>query len=281
MTSIDAVTQQESYVPKPLLGCGSPTWLSRKSGCTVRGHKGKTRVKPLILVAVLFLAAFSIQPLIDKTSLPLSMPRINPVWAADNSTQNQTILVPAQHEFTVDRILYTITKVTLSFPDTNNHTIEDINTVNPTSGLHYGFDRVGAQSLFTIICDDVDIYSFTFKLDYENSSRRDVLFGIQQGDLPMERYVWTESGTEFVIHFRLNLIPEPHYPSDIDVAKQVVYQMQLYLQQMLTQQNERFSALQAANLTNSVVSMSAAIAAIVAAMLAGFGAKRRRMRPDE
>ena len=276
MTSIDAVTQQESYVPKPLLGCGSPTWLSRKSGCTVRGH----RVKPLILIAVLFLAAFSIQPLIDKTSLPLFIPRITPVWAADNSTQTN-VTVPAQHEFTVNRILYTVTKVTLAFQDTNNHTIEDINTVNPASGLHYGFDRVGAQSVFNIACDDVDIYSFTFKLNYDNSSRRDILIGIQQGDLAMEQYVWTETGTDFVIRFRLNLIPEPHYPSDIDVAKQVVYQMQLYLQQMLTQQNERFSALQAANVTNSVVSMSAAIAAIVAAMLAGFGAKRRRMRPDE
>lgn len=239
-------------------------------------------MKRLILIAVLVLALMSVQALNDDKATR-NIAHIGFVWAADNTTgNNQTnVTIPAeQHEFTIDRSTFNITKVSISFPDTDNHTIQDINTIDPTSGLSYGFDRIGSQGLFTIYCKSIDVYSFTFIISYSNSTSRSILIGIQQGDMAIEQNIWTETSTDFVIHFRLNLIQQTHYPSDIDVAHQVVYQMQLYIQQILTAQTNQLNVLQATNLTNSIVSMSAAITSIVAVLLAGFGAKRRRMRPE-
>jgi hypothetical protein len=234
----------------------------------------------LVLVAVLFVAALNVHALNIRT-VP-AVPRIGFVWAADNSTNgNQTnVTLPVEHVITFDRAFYNVTKIILSFPYTSNHAVEDISTVGHSEYSYDFTSSGGANGVFTFIAHDVDIYTFTFKADYDNSSTRDLQMAIWQGDLPLENYVWTETGTEFLLHFRMNMIQQPSYPSDIDVAHQVVYQLQQYLQQILTAQTTQLNTLQQANLTNSVVSMSAAIAAIVAAFLAGFGARRRRMSPE-
>jgi hypothetical protein len=241
------------------------------------------KLTAILIGVLLFVSVFAVHTLNDKT-VPC-VPRVAFVWADNNSTNatqtNQTA-PPAlpEHEFTFDRPTFNITKVILNFPYTSNHTIEDISVVG-ASAYSYDFTTTGgASATFTFIADDVDIYTFTVKLEYANVSRRDLLIALWQGDLSMETYTWTETGTEFVVHFRLNQVQESHYPTEIQVAQQVVYQMQLYLQQILTKQTSQLDTVQAENLTNSLVSMGAAIAAIAAALLSGAGYKRRRMRSE-
>lgn len=245
-------------------------------------------MKPaLILAVVLALALCGGVSSIPQKSKEFSLiPQVQLGWADNNSTnQTQTngTSTPAeyQHLFVFDRAFYNVTKISLSFPYTNNHTVEDISTVG-YSQYSYDFETQGSSSgVFTFIADDIDIYTFTFKLEYDNASIRQILVAIWEGDLPMEGYTWTETGTEYVLQFRMNEIAEQHYPSKDEVAQQVVYNMQLWLQQMLSQQNNQLAEMQSGMLTTSIVSTMSAVGAIIAVLLAGIKIRQRRMIPEE
>lgn len=205
--------------------------------------------------------------------------RVSPVFAlptADNQTDTNQTIPTYEREFSFDRQFYKPVKVMISYPYTHFTNVTDITTIGPSL---YKYD-VTPMSI-TFIAEDIDIYTFTIQISYENSSTRNVLINIWQGDLPVEGYIWTENANTFVVHVKLNVTIQPHYPTEIAVAKEVVNQLQLTFIQQLEEQRRILAEVQSTNSMNSMITMMAAVTSIIALLLAGFGFRRKRMTPVE
>lgn len=192
---------------------------------------------------------------------------------SDNSTQtNQTVTV-AQHEFTFDRQFYLPTKITLNYPYTNEHDIRNVTTVG-MSQYKYDITPIGVN----FIVEQVDLYSFTVELRYDNASRRDILVGIWEGDRPLEGYLWSETGTEYVLHFRVSTTNQPAYPTGDEIANLTFLKFEeLYVQQ-LEENRRELSELTQSQFINTVLMLVAAAVSVIALLLAGFGYKQRKMK---
>jgi hypothetical protein len=212
------------------------------------------------------------QPFRSQSVLFASAQQVN---GTGNQTQtNQTVYY--ERELAFDRNFYVPVKVMISYPYTHNTNVTDITTIGFSS---YKYD-VTPNSI-TFIASEIDIYTFTVQITYDNFSLTNILITIWQGDLPGEGYTWTDSASTFVVHFRLNMTIQPSYPTEAQVAAQVVAQMQATFQQELEQQRETLAATQENEATVSIIVAVDSVVCIIALLLAGFGQRRRRMIPEE
>jgi len=144
----------------------------------------------------------------------------------------------APYEFSLDLQTYKSTKITFNFPYTNQHSITDITTVGQSSYRHEG-----SGTHLTFIGEDIDIYSFTVILGYENetafNNTKNVLIGVWSGLETMDGYTITSDAAIFVVHVRLSLTEQPSYPSSEEVSEAVVHK----IEQDLVQQTEMVNGL--------------------------------------
>jgi hypothetical protein len=144
----------------------------------------------------------------------------------------------APYEFSLDLQTYKSTKITFNYPYTNNHSISDISTVGQSQYKHEG-----SGNYLTFIAEDIDIYSFTVTLGYENSTSfnqtKNVLIGLWSGIEAMDGYTVSTTETVIVIHVRLSLTEQPTYPTPDEVSQAVVHK----IEQDLVQQTEEMRSL--------------------------------------
>jgi hypothetical protein len=235
----------------------------------------------ILLVSLLVLSLATTSPLLSNRHIWGDIPQVLFARALEvngtgNQTQpsNQTIYY--DRELAFDRNFYNPVKVMISYPYTHNTNVTDITTIGFSS---YKYD-VTPNSI-TFIASDIDIYTFTVQITYDNVSQMNILITVWQGDQPAEGYTWTDTANTFVIHFRLNVTTEPSYPSDREVAAQVVSQLQATFQQELEQQRQTLAEVQSTEATDSIITMLAGVVSIIALLLAGFGVWKRRMIPTQ
>lgn len=185
---------------------------------------------------------------------------------------NETVSEMA--DLVVDRPFYKPVKVVFNFPFTHEAQLENVSTV----GLSvYKYD--GTPVSFTFIADDIDLFTFTLRLTYENASDRSCLIAIWQGNLPMEGYTVKMTGTTTLITIRLNVTEQPSYPTEQQVAQEVVHQIEA----LIVTQIEENKAIQQSNqnliTTVSIVTMIAMICSVVTLVLVLYWTgKVRRIR---
>lgn len=196
--------------------------------------------------------------------------------AQNETNTNQTVPIVHEHEFFVDRTVFKPVTVQVNFPYTHSSNVSEITTIG--SSL-YKYQITPTSVSF--VADDIDVYTFTIDVGYDNATRREILIGISQGDMPMEGYTWYETGVDYCVHFRLTMTTEPTYPSDVEVAQQVVQQLQQTFVQQLEAQRKILDGVQATSYTTSIVTVIAGVTSIFALLLAGFGSYKRRREPIE
>ena len=144
----------------------------------------------------------------------------------------------AHYEFSLDLQVYKSCKVTFNYPYTNNHSISEITTVGRSLYKHEG-----SANHLTFIAEDIDIYSFTVTLRYENQSMlnqtKNVLIGLWSGTEAMDSYIVASASEVFIIHVRLSLTEQPSYPTPEEVSQAVVHK----IEQDLVEQTEKVTGL--------------------------------------
>jgi hypothetical protein len=229
----------------------------------------------VILLAILVVSLFAFQPvLMGGHSLIVS-----PMFAhalTDNETAINQTIPTYEREFSVDRQFYKPVKIMVTYPYTHNTNVTDITTIGPS---RYIYDVT--PSSLTFIAEDIDIYTFTVQISYDNATTRNVLITIWQGDLPAEGYTWTETANTFVVHVKINMTEQPHYPTESAVAKEVVNQLQQTFIQQLEEQRRILAEVQSTNSMNSMIGMVNSVVCVIALLLAGFGYRRKRLIPAE
>jgi hypothetical protein len=231
--------------------------------------------RTLLLICLLVVSLFMSEPLLMGEHSLVVSPMFAQALADNETTTNQT--VPTyEREFSVDRQFYKPVKIMVTYPYTHNTNVTDITTIGPS---RYIYDVT--PSSLTFIAEDIDIYTFTVQISYDNSTTRNVLITIWQGDLPAEGYTWTETANTFVVHIKLNMTEQPHYPTESAVAKEVVNQLQQTFIQQLEEQRRILAEVQSTNSINSLITMMAAIVSVIALLLAGFGHREKKLIPEE
>jgi hypothetical protein len=185
----------------------------------------------------------------------------------------------APYEFSLDLQTYRPTKVFFNFPFTNNHSLSDISTVGP-SNYDYDLSAQGTGGMtLTFIAEDIDVYTFTLYLYYGNmtisNASRTVLISVGSGNEPLDGAAIIGSG-DFVIHIRLSLSEQPSYPTEQDVAREVVHQMEQKIVGMEEENRKLKEEIEAAATSSSAVNFVTMVGVWIAIILGGFGAIRRR-----
>ncbi len=238
----------------------------------------ETKKSAFLILIVLLFAAYC--PVHQDGTIKLTNIRVvyaqNPVDT--NQTANQT---STAYEVSLDIPCFKPTKIVFNYPYTNDHSVVDISTIGNSMYKHTS----GPNSL-EFLSDDVDTYAFTLVLNYANNTDRTslqttILIGLWSGTFTMQGITLTGRSNVFVIHVKLNVILQPTYPTEAEVAQEVVYQ----LQQTVVQQQEENRALMAeltrATTRHSIPSASAATISIVALLILGFMFRRRRQSAPE
>jgi hypothetical protein len=193
----------------------------------------------------------------------------------DNSTQN--VSQPAVgNEFDVDRTYYAPVTITLNYPSTTATSLSNVTTVSGS-----GFNYAGDDHSFTFIAHNIDVYSFSFTVNYVNATLHNILIATWEGERPMQGETWAAVASTYVVSFRLSTVPEPSYPSKEEVAQESLYQFQQLFQQLLSQDQATANAAQAMSVTSAVVSMATFVIGIILTVFVMHALKRLRMMPQE
>jgi hypothetical protein len=159
------------------------------------------------------------------------------------------------HEFTFDIPCFMPAKITFNFAATNNATPSDIST--------FGAGRYtysGAQNYFEFSATDVDEYHFTLELSYGTLVNQTILVGLWSGTMAMQGFSFKSIYEHVTMYVRLRVQKEPTYPTEQQVATQVVLEVQKNLEEYYQRMN---TLLANQNMVMLIVSVIAAVVAIV------------------
>ena len=184
------------------------------------------------------------------------------VFAQLNPPSNETIVYNRTVEYTVDMPCFNPTKLTFNYPYTHFHSISDISTIGASL-----YKYSGGPNYFEFIAQDIDDYQFRFELRYEATANQTILMGIWSGTGSMMGFDYKASGEVVVFNVRLRVTREPTYPSEKQVADQVVLQVQQRLQEYYQRIEELTKNQNSAILTASVLAVVAVAASIVGTVI--------------
>lgn len=130
------------------------------------------------------------------------------------------------HEYTLDIPCYAPTKITFNYAYTHNHSISDISTFGSSLYKHSG-----GPNFYEFIAEDVDDYHFNLELKYATPVNQTILIGIWSGTMQMQGLDFDSLFEHVIIHVRLRVTKEKSYPSEEEVAQQVVQKVAKNLQE--------------------------------------------------
>jgi len=169
---------------------------------------------------------------------------------------------PIPHEFTFDIPCFLPAKITFNYAATNNATPSDIST--------FGAGRYtysGAQNYFEFVAEDMDEYHFTLELFYSSPVNQTILVGLWSGTMAMQGFSFKSVYEHVLIYVRLRVQKEPTYPTEEDVAKQVVLQVQKNLEEYYQRMNTLIANQNMVMLTVSVIAAVVAIVSVTTPIL--------------
>jgi len=177
----------------------------------------------------------------------------------------------SEFEVIIDWPCYKPTKITFNYAYTHNHSISDITTVGASLYKH-----TGGPTFMEFIAEDIDTYTFRVTLNYANVTGQSILIGLWSGTQPLKGFTLKASSKTFIIHVRLAVMEQPSYPTESEVAQEVVHQIEQSLVQQQEENRRLLEEVQVATVTANIFGVIAASASTIALLLAGFGYRRRR-----
>jgi hypothetical protein len=183
--------------------------------------------------------------------------------ATDNGTSSNVTQPLTSNEIDIDRTYYVPTTITLNFPSTTATSLSNVSTVSGS-----GFNYAGDDKTFTFIAKTIDVYSFSFTINYANASSHSILIATWEGDRAMAGETWTAVASTYVVSFRLSMVSEPSYPSKEEVAQEALYQFQGMLQLLISNTQESANVASAMSETNSFICIISVIASFASLIVA-------------
>jgi len=181
----------------------------------------------------------------------------------------------SEFEVIIDWPCYKPTKITFNYAYTHNHSISDITTVGASLYKH-----TGGPTFIEFIAEDIDTYTFRVTLSYRNETSQSILVGLWSGTQPLKGLTLKAASETFIIHVRLAVMEEPSYPTESEVAEEVVHQIEQSLVQQQDENRRLLEEVQVATVTANIFGVIAASASTIALLLAGFSYRRRRVDTD-
>ena len=166
------------------------------------------------------------------------------------------------HEYTLDIPCYAPTKITFNYAYTHNHSISDISTFG--SGL---YRHSGGPNFYEFIAEQIDDYHFTLEIKYNAPVNQTILVGIWSGTMQMQGLDLDSLFEHILIHVRLRVQTEPTFPTEEEVAQQVVLQVHKDLQEYYTRIDSLMESYNTILMTVSIIAVVAAIAMVISPIL--------------
>lgn len=177
------------------------------------------------------------------------------------------------HEYTLDIPCFAPAKITFNYAYTHNHSISDISTFGSSLYTHEG-----GPNFYEFRAMDVDDYHFTLTIQYSRPQNQTILVGLWSGSLPMQGYDMESLFEEVTIHVRLRVQAEPTYPTEEEVANQVVYQVQRNLQDYYEAMNTLILQQNQAIATASMLSFATAAISLIMVVVVLYELRQFRQR---
>jgi hypothetical protein len=165
-------------------------------------------------------------------------------------------------EFTLDIPCFAPTKITFNYAYTHNHSIYDISTFGSSLYTHSG-----GPNFMEFIAQDIDEYHFTLELDYYDPTNQTILVGLWSGSLPMQGWNFKAIYKHVILYVRLRVQKEPSYPTEAEVAQQVVVEVQKNLESFYKAIENLVASQNTALLTVSIIAVVAVVLSLVTPIL--------------
>jgi len=169
---------------------------------------------------------------------------------------------PTSCEYALDLPCFAPSKITFNFPYTTLASIYDITTIGGST-----YKYAGTPTTFEFIVDDIDDYFFTFELRYNQTVNQTILIGFWSGTHAMQGLDYKASFERVLFHIRLRVTREPTYPTEEEVAKAVVTQVQKNIDALVNEMNEREKRYEMTMITVVVISLVAVGSSIVGTVI--------------
>lgn len=117
------------------------------------------------------------------------------------------------------------------------------------------------------IAQDIDEYHFTLELDYYDPTNQTILVGLWSGSLPMQGWNFKAIYKHVILYVRLRVQKEPSYPTEAEVAQQVVVEVQKNLESFYKAIENLVASQNTALLTVSIIAVVAVVLSLVTPIL--------------
>jgi hypothetical protein len=241
----------------------------------------RREVFAFLLVIALLTVSFRIAslptPAQASSQIHIQFQTIQDNTTEQNSTQTSNVTLPiSENEIDVDRTYYVPTTITLNYPATTATSLSNVTTVSGS-----GYNYAGTSTSFTFIADSIDVYSFTYTINYANASLHQILIATWEGDRAMQGETWSSVASTYVISFRLSMVTEPSYPSKQDVAQESMSEFYSMFGALLSASEASASAAENMSIASGLASTIAAVTAIIALLYVVTAEKKRRRLSTE
>lgn len=127
------------------------------------------------------------------------------------------------------------------------------------------------------IAQDVDEYHFTLELDYFDPTNQTILIGLWSGTLPMQGWNLRAIYKHVIFYVRLRVQKEPSYPTEEEVARQVVVEVQKNLESYYKSIEALVANQNTMIMTVSIIAAAVALISLVTPIVL-YSAVLKRMR---
>lgn len=165
-------------------------------------------------------------------------------------------------EFTLDLNCFQPTKITFNYLYTHYASIYDISTIGNST-----YTYTGTATTFQFLAEQVDNYFFTFELRYNQTVNQTILVGFWSGTMAMQGLDYASQYQDVIFHVRLRITQQPSYPSENDVARAVVSQVQKNIDALVNEMNDREKRYETTLVTVVIVSVVAVSGSIIGTLL--------------
>ncbi len=113
--------------------------------------------------------------------------------------------------------LYSPAVIKLDYEYTRNITIGDVSSLGPSL-----YEITHGPTGFRFSAADIDTYTFNLELVYAVRTRQVILLTIWSGSMPPNTVELPVEADRLLIHFEVNVQPEPRYPTADEITERLL-----------------------------------------------------------
>ncbi len=165
--------------------------------------------------------------------------------------------------YTFDIPCYAPARITINYGYTNNVSITDISTLGQSM-----YTYTGGPTQIEFRAEDVDTYTFTATINYENASLQTITVGVWSGTAqPMQGYTIEANLQSATFHVTLRVSEEPHFPTEEEVARAAISQVAEELKSYYEQSRQLTQGLSQTMVMVSIYTVISAVVSLISLLI--------------